>query len=76
MKKKHGECAIRQCRTEMIERKILISLSDESKVVLILDLEMLTDLIEALDAAGETARQKGLNHDLRQLRRAAFNVPL
>jgi hypothetical protein len=76
--KKYSECSITLCGSEMIQKQLLVSLSDKSKVACIFDRDDLDAMVAALRFVPEphTLKQKMLLHDLLQLRRAAFNVPL
>lgn len=70
--KKYSDAAIRLCDSELIEKQILVALSDESKVACIFDKEDLRDVICALGSARGSHNHKCLQHDLRQLFVAAF----
>lgn len=76
--KKYGECAIRLCASEMIENQLLVALSDKAKVAIVLDVDDLHELIAALSERAPVSKTKrrSMAHDLRQLRCAAFAVPI
>lgn len=68
---------VRLCNSEMIESQLLIALSDDEKVACIFTCEDLTAIIDGLFALkNRTTKQTVIAHDLNQLRRTAFNVPL
>lgn len=74
--KKYGDGVIRLCNSELIEKHLLVALSDKSKVACIFDESDVSAILTALRIiSSPSLKQQELLHDMRQLYVAAFGKP-